>query len=205
MADAAAPALTASGPGVAAREPRLRFRPRPRSSWLALRRLTAARSRQRRSGWAESGLAAPAGRLPGLARAARRPPGRYPREKPASRLLPRSRRRPHVVPVSRGKTLLLHMRASHKSLQSLSGFIRYPRRNPQKVPSYQHFEAIIHEFIHSLSSAWECEPENFGAADTGCNQLIFHIGWRVISGATGFDGRSWRGRGRRSGLRPSRR
>ena len=52
------------------------------------------------------GLAAPAGQLPGLRRA--RPPAgaRYPRKGPVSRLLPRSRRRPRVVPVSSGESII---------------------------------------------------------------------------------------------------
>src|SRR5207248_5306824 len=50
--------------------------------------------------------------------AARRAPpagARYPREGPVSRLLPRSRRRPRVVPVSSGKAFLLPVQAPRKT------------------------------------------------------------------------------------------
>ena len=87
----------------------------------------------------------------------RAPPAgaRYPRERPVSRLLPRSRRRPRVVPVSSGKAFLLHTRAPRKSpAGSHFWFLRYPRSNPQEAAGYIHFTAVIHGIIHSLSSAW---------------------------------------------------
>src|SRR3974390_3255822 len=42
---------------------------------------------------------------------------RHPREGPVSRLLPRSRGRPQVVPVSSGEIFLLHTRAPRKNLR----------------------------------------------------------------------------------------
>ena len=81
---------------------------------------------------AESGKAPPCMRWRGLARPRRTgwpvawpcrrrvPPAgaRHPREGPVSRLLPRSRGRPQVVPVSSGEIFLLHTRAPRKSLRA---------------------------------------------------------------------------------------
>jgi len=73
-----------------------------------------------------------ADQLAGFAGVERRPPGaRYPCEGPVSRLLPRSRGRTQVMPVSSGETFLLPPRAPRKSpLPAISGF------------------SAIHELIH---------------------------------------------------------
>jgi len=128
----------------------------------------ARRSRQGHSGRAEPDKAPPCMRWRGLARphrtgwsvawpCRRRAPhagARHPYEAPVSRLLPRSRGRPQVVPVSSGGIFLLDTRAPRKSLRpAISGFLRYPRRNPQKAGSYPPLTAVIHRFIHSISSA----------------------------------------------------
>ena len=126
------------------------------------------RCRHRRSGRAESGTAPPCMRWRGPARPRRTgwpvvwpcrrraPPAgaRYPCERPVSRLLPRSRRRPQVVPVSSGKAFLLPTRAPRKSpAGSHFWFFRYPRRFHREQASYPHFTAVIHGIIHSLSTA----------------------------------------------------
>ena len=124
---------------------------------------------QRHSCRADSGRAPPCMRWRGPARPRRTgwpvawpcrrraPPAgaRYPCEGPVSRLLPRSRGRPRAVPVSSGGIFLLRTRAPRKGLRgAISGFLRYPHRIPQKAGSYPHFTAVLHGFIHSLSSAW---------------------------------------------------
>ena len=90
--------------------------------------------------------------------AARRAPpagASYPREWPVSRLLPRSRRRPRVVPVSSGESIST---ASASTAQGPAAshflFFRYPRRNPQKAGSYPHFTVVIHGFTHSLPTGY---------------------------------------------------
>ena len=97
-----------------------------------------------------------AGQLAGFADARAPPAGaRYPREWPVSRLLPRSRRRPRVVPVSSGKSIST---ASASTAQGPAAshflFFRYPRRNPQKAGSYPHFTAVIHGFTHSVPTGY---------------------------------------------------
>ena len=86
--------------------------------------------------------------------AARRAPpagARYPREGPVSRLLPRSRRRPRVVPVSSGESIITTA-ASTAQGPAASHFLlfRYPWKAPQKAGSYPHFTQVIHGFTHSL-------------------------------------------------------
>src|SRR5271165_2822481 len=89
-------------------------------------------------------------------RAARR--GQVPARGPVSRLLPRSRGRPRVVPVSSGESIST---ASATTAQGPAAshflFFRYPRRNPQKASSYPHFTAVIHGFIHSLPTGYRVE------------------------------------------------
>ena len=100
------------------------------------------------------GLAAPAGQLPGLRRA---PPAgaRYPREGPVSRLLPRSRRRPRVVPVSSGESIITTAASTAQGpAASHFLFFRYPRKTPRKAGSYPHFTAVIHGFTHSLPTGY---------------------------------------------------
>ena len=96
--------------------------------------------------------------------AARRAPpagARYPREGPVSRLLPRSRRRPRVVPVSSGESISTTAPSTAQGpAASHFLFFRYPRRNPQKAGSYPHFTAVIHGFTHSLPTGYGCKPEN---------------------------------------------
>ena len=90
--------------------------------------------------------------------AARRAPpagARYPREGPVSRLLPRSRRRPRVVPVSSGESIITTATSTAQDpAASHFLFFRYPRRNPQRAGSYPHFTAVIHGFTHSLSTGY---------------------------------------------------
>jgi hypothetical protein len=89
-------------------------------------------------------------------RAARR--GQIPARGPVSRLLPRSRGRPRVVPVSSGESIST---ASATTAQGPAAshflFFRYPRRNPQKAGSYPDFTAVIHGFIHSLPTGYRVE------------------------------------------------
>ena len=96
--------------------------------------------------------------------AARRAPpagARYPREGPVSRLLPRSRRRPRVVPVSSGESIITTAESTAQGpAASHFLFFRYPRKTPQKAGSYPHFTAVIHGFTHSLPTGYECNPEN---------------------------------------------
>ena len=138
--------------------------------------------------WRGTGRPRRTGQLCGLAGPARRPPGpgtRARNRSPGFSHVPGSPSGGYPFPTARhfcciaGRTA--RARGSH------FGFLRYPRRNAQEVPSYPHFTAVINGFIHSLSSAWRCEPENTRSADTGRNRLIFHIGWREIIRATGFD------------------
>ena len=90
--------------------------------------------------------------------AARRAPpagARYPREGPVSRLLPRSRRRPRVVPVSSGESIITTATSTAQDpAASHFLFFRYPRRNPQRAGSYPHFTAVIHGFTHSLPTGY---------------------------------------------------
>ena len=90
--------------------------------------------------------------------AARRAPpagARYPREGPVSRLIPRSRRRPRVVPVSSGESIITTAASTAQDpAASHFLFFRYPRRNPQKAGSYPHFTAVIHGFTHSLPTGY---------------------------------------------------
>jgi hypothetical protein len=90
--------------------------------------------------------------------AARRAPpagARYPREGPVSRLLPRSRRRPRVVPVSSGENIITAA-ASTVQGPAASHFLlfRYPRETPQKAGSYPHSTAVIHGLTHSLPTGY---------------------------------------------------
>ena len=142
-----------------------RARSDPRSSRPAFPRLPGAPTLARRSCRAESGKAPPCMRWRGLARPRRAgwpvawsspraaPPAgaRYPREGPVSRLLPRSRRRPRMVPVSSGESIITTA-ASTAQGPAASHFLfsRYPRKTPQKAGSYPHFTAVIHGFTHSL-------------------------------------------------------
>ena len=89
-------------------------------------------------------------------RAARR--GQIPARGPVSRLLPRSRGRPRVVPVSSGESIsTASATTAQGSAASYFLFFRYPRRNPQKAGSYPHFTAVIHGFIHSLPTGYRVE------------------------------------------------
>ena len=164
VAGAAALALTASGP---ARRPGnlARARPDPRSSRPAFPRLPGCRPWQdvpagqnqaRPSMYEMEGpCPAPPRRLAScLVFAARRAPpagARYPREGPVSRLLPRSRRRPRVVPVSNGESIITTAGSTAQG-PAASHFLlfRYPRKTPQKAGSYPHFTQVIHGFTHSL-------------------------------------------------------
>ena len=89
-------------------------------------------------------------------RAARR--GQVPARGPVSRLLPRSRGRPRVVPVSSGESISTASATTAQGpVASHFSFFRYPRRNPQKAGSYPHFTAVIHGFIHSLPTGYRVE------------------------------------------------
>ena len=174
VAGAAALALTASGP---ARPPGnlARARPDPRSSRPAFPRLPGAgpgktflpgRIRHGPSMYEMEGPcpASPRRLASCLVFAARRalPAGaRYPREGPVSRLLPRSRRRPRVVPVSSGESIITTAASTAQGpAASHFLFFRYPRKTPQKAGSYPHFTAVIHGFTHSLPTGYGCKPEN---------------------------------------------
>jgi hypothetical protein len=98
--------------------------------------------------------------------ALRAPPAgaRHPRERPVSRLLPRSRRRPRVVPVSSGESISTTAASTAQGpAASHFLFFRYPRRNPQKAGSYPHFTAVIHGFYsqpaHRLPGVSRRTPE----------------------------------------------
>ncbi len=115
-----------------------------------------------------------AGQLAGLAGAARRPPGPGTRaSRPVSRLLPRSRGQPQVVPVSNGESIITAY------------------ANAAQGPAASHFLfSAIHEGIHrkqavirisrrlstglftAYPQATGCKPQNTRAAVAACNRLI---------------------------------
>jgi len=118
--------------------------------------------------------------LPGLRRA---PPAgaRYPREGPVSRLLPRSRRRPRVVPVSSGESIITTAASTAQGpAASHFLFFCYPRRNPQRAGSYPHFTGGYPRYysqpILSLGTASRRTPGLLPDVIGG----PVHIGWRVI-------------------------
>ena len=174
VAGAAALAITASGP---ARRPGnlARARPDPRSSRPAFPRLPGAgpgktflpgRIRHGPSMYEMEGPcpASPRRLASCLVFAARRAPAagaKYPRDGPVSRLLPRSRRRPRVVPVSSGESIITTATSTAQGPAASNFlFFRYPRKTPQKAGSYPHFTAVIHGFTHSLPTGYGCNPEN---------------------------------------------
>ena len=196
VAGAAAPALTASSRGAAAREPRP-YSAGPPIIAVGIPAPAGVRPWPRRSCRAESGKAPPCMRWRGLARPRRARPAswlrrrcappagaRYPREWPVSRLLPRSRRRPRVVPVSSGESIST---ASASTAQGPAAshflFFRYPRRNPQKAGSYPHFTAVIHGFTNSLPAVLpgvsRRTPEPLSSHAIGRS---FHSDFGVITG-----------------------
>ena len=153
------------------------------------------RCRHRRSGRAESGRAPPCMRWRGPARPRRTgwsvvwpcrrraPPAgaRYPCERPVSRLLPRSRRRPQVVPVSSGRAFLMPTRAPRKSLRAaISGSSAIHEGNHRKRPVIRISRRLSTVLFTAYPQPRDREPENAGTAATGCNRRTVHIGWRVI-------------------------
>ena len=182
-----------------------RTRPWPRVLAAAIPGGCNAEPVQRHSGRAESGRAPPCMRWRGPARPRRTgwpvawpcrrraPPAgaRYPREGPVSRLLPRSRGRPQVVPVSDGKTFLLHKRAPRKSPRpAISGF--------PAIREMIHRERAVTRTSRQLSTGLFTaypQPEDMNRRTPGQPGLltpdvrpIVHIGWRIIARATGSDG-----------------
>ena len=157
-----------------------------RSSWLAfvLVQAKAFRPGRIRKGPSIYEMEGPfpaslprAGQLPGLAGAARRPPG------PGTRARHRSPGSSHVPGVAPGSTRFQRWDISTAYASAAQGpaashfwFLRNPRRNPLKAGSLSAFHGGYPRVIHSLSSARDCAPENNGTAVTGCNRLIFHIG-----------------------------
>ena len=128
----------------------------------------------RRSGRAESGTAPPCMRWRGRARPRRAPPAgaRYPREGPVSRLLPRSRRRPRVVPVSSGESIITTAASTAQDpAASHFLFFRYPRKAPQRAGSYPHSTAVIHGLFTTYPQVPECQPENTTTAGAECPVL----------------------------------
>ena len=98
--------------------------------------------------------------------AARRAPpagARYPREGPVSRLLPRSRRRPRVVPVSSGESIITTAASTAQGpAASHFLFFRYPRKTPQKAGSYPHFTGyprVYSQPAHRLPSVSRRTPQ----------------------------------------------
>ena len=95
----------------------------------------------------------------------RAPPAgaRYPREGPVSRLLPRSRRRPRVVPVSSGESIITTAASTAQDpAASHFLFFRYPRKAPQRAGSYPHSTAVIHGLftpIHRFPSVSRRTPQ----------------------------------------------
>jgi hypothetical protein len=140
----------------------------------------------RRSGRAESGTAPPCMRWRGRARPRRpgwpvawsspsaAPPAgaRYPREGPVSRLLPRSRRRPRVVPVSSGKSIITTAASTAQDpAASHFLFFRYPRKAPQRAGSYPHSTAVIHGLFTTYPQVPGYQPENTTTAGAECPVL----------------------------------
>ena len=133
----------------------------------------------------------------------RAPPAgaRYPCERPVSRLLPRSWRRPQVVPVSSGKAFLLPTRAPRKSLRAaISGSSAIHEAIHRKRPVIRISRRLSTVLFTAYPQPGDREPENAGTAATGCNRRTRsyrlqgnHWGDRIRCG------RRWPGRGRRSG------
>ena len=107
--------------------------------------------------------------------AARRAPpagARYPREGPVSRLLPRSRRRPRVVPVSSGESIITTAASTAQDpAASHFLFFRYPRKAPQRAGSYPHSTVVIHGLFTTYPQVPECQPENTTTAGAECPVL----------------------------------
>ena len=105
----------------------------------------------------------------------RAPPAgaRYPREGPVSRLLPRSRRRPRVVPVSSGESIIYCLPQAPRKSPAASHFLffRYPRKAPQRAGSYPHSTAVIHGLFTAYPQVPECQPENTTTAGAECPVL----------------------------------
>ena len=104
----------------------------------------------------------------------RAPPAgaRYPREGPVSRLLPRSRRRPRVVPVSSGESIITTAASTAQDpAASHFLFFRYPRKAPQRAGSYPHSTAVIHGLFTTYPQVPECQPENTTTAGAECPVL----------------------------------
>ena len=157
----------------------------PRSSRISA--VAGVPAPARRSGRAESGTAPPCMRWRGRARprrprlasclvfAERRAPpagARYPREGPVSRLLPRSRRRPRVVPVSSGESIITTAASTAQDpAASHFLFFRYPRKAPQRAGSYPHSTAVIHGLFTTYPQVPECQPENTTTAGAECPVL----------------------------------
>jgi hypothetical protein len=107
--------------------------------------------------------------------AARRAPpagARYPREGPVSRLLPRSRRRPRVVPVSSGESIITTAASTAQDpAASHFLFFRYPPKAPQRAGSYPHSTAVIHGLFTTYPQVPGCQPENTTTAGAECPVL----------------------------------
>ena len=104
----------------------------------------------------------------------RAPPAgaRYPRQGPVSRLLPRSRRRPRVVPVSSGESIITTAASTAQDpAASHFLFFRYPRKAPQRAGSYPHSTAVIHGLFTTYPQVPECQPENTTTAGAECPVL----------------------------------
>ena len=97
------------------------------------------------------------GRAAGLAGAARRAPGPTCARRPVSRLLPRSRGQPQVVPVSNGENIFT---ASANAAQGPRPAIScFPLSTKESTGSRQlsAFQAVIHGFIHSLPKGYRVD------------------------------------------------
>ena len=143
-----------------------------RSSWLAfvLVQAKAFRPGRIRKGPSMYEMEGPfpaslprAGQLPGLAGAARRPPG------PGTRARHRSPGSSHVPGVAPGSTRFQRWDISTAYASAAQGpaashfwFLRNPRRNPQKAGSYPHFTAVIHGLFTVYPQPRDCGPGNTG-------------------------------------------
>jgi hypothetical protein len=117
----------------------------------------AVRIRQGPSMYEMEGPAQPRRASWPVARPCRRraPPAgaRYPRKEPVSRLLPRSRGYPQVVPVSERQKHFYRLGGQRARARGQPFQVsRYPRLNPQKAAGYPDLTVVIHGHIHSLST-----------------------------------------------------
>jgi hypothetical protein len=121
-----------------------------------------------------------------IPRAARR--GQVPARGPVSRLLPRSRGRPQVVPVSSGKTFLLHKRAPRKICrQPFRGIPRSTKRSTESGQLSRTSRQLFTGLFTVYAQPGDMNRRTPGPLSPDVRPIV-HIGWRIIARATGFDG-----------------